>query len=334
MSTATSELAFQDQSAQSALLIRTGAPALDRNPAAVYLASLESEQSRRTMRAALAEIARLMTGAPADPFMFDWPAIRFQHSAAIRSRLASEHSAATANKILCALRGVLRAAHDLDQMSADDFSKAAGVKAIKGETLPAGRALTAGEIAALLDTCSADDSPAGARDGALIAILRAGGLRRAEVCSLDLADYDPSAQALKVKGKRNKERSLPLAQGAADALADWLKVRGTGEGPLFNPVSQIGDIEHGHRLTPQAIYNALAKRAREAEVKDLSPHDFRRTFVSDLLDAGADISTVQRLAGHSNVTTTARYDRRGEAAKRKAVDLLHVPYKRRTASEG
>lgn len=74
----------------------------------------------------------------------------------------------------------------------------------------------------------------------------------------------------------------------------------------------------------------LTKRAALAGVKDLSPHDWRRTFAGDLLDAGADLVTVQKLMGHADPKTTAAYDRRPDAAKRRAVDLLHVPYRRRT----
>ncbi len=81
-------------------------------------------------------------------------------------------------------------------------------------------------------------------------------------------------------------------------------------------------------MTDQAVLDILRQRGSEAQIPSFSPHDFRRTFISNLLDRGADISTVQKLAGHASPVTTARYDRRGEAAKRKAANLLHTPYLR------
>lgn len=82
-------------------------------------------------------------------------------------------------------------------------------------------------------------------------------------------------------------------------------------------------------MSQQSVMSALQRRGEQGGVAPFSPHDLRRTFISDLLDAGADIVTVSQLAGHVSPSTTSRYDKRGEAAKRKAIDLLNVPYSRR-----
>lgn len=305
-----------------------GAGALDQQPAAVYLAGLSSG-SRRTMGQALETIAGLVSDGQADAWTLNWSKLRFQHTAAIRSRLAETYAPATANKMLSALRGTLKAAWKLGQMSAEDYHRAVGVGAVEGETLPAGRAITAGELAALLAACEADQTPAGVRDAAIIGLLYSCGLRRAELVALDLADYDAEGGELVVRGKRKRQRLVYPANGAMLALADWLTIRGDEPGALFWPIRKGGHVKQG-RLTSQAVYLILTVRAEQAGVKELSPHDFRRTFVSDLLDKGVDIVTVQKLAGHADVSTTARYDRRPERAKREAAQKLHVPYRRRT----
>jgi site-specific recombinase XerD len=309
-----------------------GATPPDRHPAAVYLARL-SPGSRRTMRHALDVVAVMLTSGMGDAMSVDWPAVRYQHAQAVRTRLAEEYAPATANKVLSALRGVLRETWRLGLVGSDDFHRAVDLEPVKGETVPAGRSLAPGEMRALLATCSADVTPAGPRDAALLALLYGAGLRRSEAVALDLADCDPESGAVTVRrGKGNKGRVVYAVRGAADALSDWLDVRGTGPGPLFHPVNKGGRVDDG-RMSGQAVMGIVARRAKQSGVAHVRPHDFRRSFVGDLLDAGADIATVQRLMGHAQIQTTAKYDRRGEATKRKAAGLLHVPYVRRAMTE-
>ena len=318
----------QELSRQSSQLKAISPQRPDQNPAAVYLTSL-APGSRPAMEHALTVVAQILTHDETAVWQdVPWHRLRFQHAAAIRAQLVERYAHSTSNKILSALRGTLKAAWKLGLISAEDFQQAASIENVTGETIPVGRAVAGGELVALLDTC--DQKPQGIRDAAILSLLYSAGLRRAEVVGLNIADYDSGEQRLLVRGKRNKQRSLPIVAGAASALADWLAIRGEAPGPLF---WGVGNRNRGRRLTTQAVYKMLQTRTRDAGIQRLSPHDFRRTFVGDLLDAGADIVTVQKLAGHADVTTTARYDRRGEQAKRKAVDLLHVPYRRRVLRE-
>ena len=229
---------------------------------------------------------------------------------------------------MCALRRVLSEALRLDLMDATDYAKAVDLPKIKTTTKLRGRALTAAEIAALFEVCMSDLAPTGVRDAALIAILRGAGLRRAEVVKLELRDFNANARALEIRGgKGGKDRMVYLPGAACELVVDWLTLRGIEPGALLYPVTKGGRLLKRH-MTPQAVLMIVRKRAREAGVTSFSPHDFRRTFCSDLLDAGIDIVTVAKLAGHSSPVTTAKYDRRGEETKRRAVERLEIPIKR------
>lgn len=293
-------------------------------PAAAYLARL-APSGRRVQATALDTIAALVSGGRADAASLPWGQLRYAHTHAVRQYLAETYAPATANRMLAALRGVLRDAWRLGQLNSDDLHRAIDLPPVRGDRLPAGRAVTAAELAALFASCGA--TPAGVRDAALIAVLYGTGVRRSEAVALDVADVDLAATSLHVRhGKGAKSRITYLPPGALAAVAAWLELRGPDQGPLFVPVRRGGHLRPGHRMSGQAVRDILRRRARAANVAEFGPHDLRRSVIGDLLDAGVDIVTVARICGHASPTTTARYDRRPEAAKARAANLLHVPY--------
>lgn len=300
------------------------AGAQPQNPAAVYVSRFTTQVGRQTMYQALRTIAALLDPSSPDVFTFPWHQVRHHHTQAVRTILAERYAPATANKLIAALRGVLKTAWRMGLMSMEDYYRAADIPSVRGQSLPAGRYVTKGELAAMLNACD-DGTIAGVRDAAIITLLYGCGLRRAELVQLTVSDYNRADDTLRVHGKGNKWRLVPVPLGAVQALQDWLAVRGEESGPLFCAIRKGGRLT-GRGITTDTVYDILERRGKMANVQTLSPHDLRRTFVSDLLDAGADINVVQRLTGHAQVTTTARYDRRPEGAKRKAVDLLHIPY--------
>lgn len=298
----------------------------DRNPVLVYLARLTSAHSRRSQGGAVAALARLMGAESAEEF--PWWRLDYQHTAWLRARLAEQYKPATANRHLSALRGVLKESWRLELMTAEAFHRAADVANVKGSVLPAGRELTPGEVQALARACADDARPQGVRDGALLAVLHSGGLRRSEVVELNLSDYEPDTGQLRVRGKGRRERLVHLRNGAADAVEDWLHIRGPHEGPLFHPVRRNGAIQH-RRMTPQSVLEICQRRAGDADVRPFSPHDLRRTLAGSMLENGVDLVAVQATLGHASPVTTARYARRGERAKQEAASKVHFPWPRR-----
>lgn len=295
---------------------------LTQHPAAVYLSAI-APSSRRTMRQSLNAIASMLTSGQCDALTLDWSKLRYQHTAALAAVFRDKYAPATANRMLSALRRVLKEARRLKQMDADDYDSAVDFKGIKSTQMLRGRALSHDEIAALYSACMDDLTPKGVRDAAMISILMAG-LRRSEAVNLDLEDFDPKTGGLTIRrGKGMKDRMTYLPDGAAAAVSDWLDLRGDEPGPLLYPVDKACRITT-RRLTDQAVMFVLQKLADKAGVAAFSPHDFRRTFITELLNTGADVITVSRLAGHADPSTTAKYDMRGEEVKRLAVARLKV----------
>jgi site-specific recombinase XerC len=290
--------------AQTELILNQPQP-LDQNPAALHIASLHAEAGRRTQSQALRVIARIM-GADYDHL--NWGALRYQHTAAIRARITELYIPSKANKIFSTLRQTLKQARLLEQMTAEDYRLAIEVEPVTRETLSIGRELPTCDVLALMNTCQRNkDDIEGTRDAAIIGIMYTAGLRRNEVVGLTVDSYNSETGKLIFTGKNNKQQTAYITNGAAQTLNTWLPIRGNEPGALFVEVSkgkqlltqreelivkrfgEIGgaklpDKKSGQKIyrtskmTTQAIYNMLARRATEAGLGNFSPHDMRRTF--------------------------------------------------------
>jgi site-specific recombinase XerD len=297
-------------------------------PASVYLASLSSG-SRKTMRAALRVLARLASHEDLDEETLPWHLLQYEHTMALRAQLIDHYAIASVHKILSGLRQVLKTAWRLGLMSAEDYQRASDIHDVKGEVIAKGRELAQDEVQALMTSCKSRGFE-GSRDAALLALLLGAGLRRFESVGVDLADYDPKDTALKVRrGKGRKDRVTYLPPWARNALDSWLKNRGAAPGPLLCHARAGLDGKLAiseKRLSAGWVGQRVQEMAELAGVQNMTSHDFRRTFASALLARGVDIVTLQKLMGHGSITTTAGYDRRGEEAKKNAVEKLNDLY--------
>ncbi len=293
----------------------------DTNAAQLYLDNLSSGHSRRSMQGALNKIAECLGR---ESYMdVDWPKLNYGIVMKLRSQLIKEYKPATANRMLSALRQTIQFTWKLGQIDAETCHRISAIKRVSYTRDLMGRYIEDDEVQRMYQVCIDDKTNAGVRDLAILNILRYAGLRRSEVVQLDVADFDPVERSIHIRfGKGRQVRFIPIPNRAVKALQSWLDVRGGGPNdPLFIPILKSGSLVE-RRPCDQMILLMIRSRAAQANVTDIRPHDFRRTYISSLFDKNVNISTIMQMAGHDKPEQTVQYDRRKNIPKRRAADLF------------
>lgn len=310
----------------------------DRDPVGVYLASRRNPRTRRAMDQALVRVAKLLNTTVAD---IPWTALRYEHVEGIYSSLVSlarsengvgrTYSTSTLDLTLTAVRGVLKTAWKMGLMSHGDYAAAVAIDRAKTEEGPlAGRYVPSAELVKLREYADAAPEPWGPYVNGTMDAEFGAGLRAFELSKLRLDGkediFDPIGGTIVVRGKRDKLRVVPLGETEAAGVARWIETRKRIAFTvpwIFPRVMPRSVIDA--KMNGQFVERLCDFVWKGADIPPFTPHDCRRTFITTLLEAGLDLPTVQRLAGHSDPKTTARYDRRSaaaDAAARRRVQIM------------
>lgn len=210
-------------------------------------------------------------------------------------------------RLVVTVRNLHRFAHD------EALAKSNPAAQLKPPQLPQRlpKALSVTQVQRLLQVPD-HDTAVGLRDAALIELLYGTGARISEVCGLDVDEVTvtlgDTGSGLRLLGKGNKERIVPLGSFAREAIAAYL-VRGRPELANRGPGSAALLLnKRGKRLGRQSAWAVISDAAEKAGLsEEVSPHSLRHSFATHLLDGGADLRVVQELLGHSSVATTQIY---------------------------
>lgn len=214
------------------------------------------------------------------------------------------HAPSTIARRLAAVRGLHRYLQRTGVVREDVAAEVSG----PGRPMRLPRALSVAEVESLLEATSGDD-PLAIRDRALLEFAYATGLRASETVGVDLAHLDEEPGLVRVRGKGEIERWVPVGETAAEAVALW--IRSARKVFLADRTSSALFLNRrGRRLTRLGFWNAIRERAAAAGLSvHVSPHTLRHSFATHLLEGGADLRVVQELLGHADLSTTQIYTR-------------------------
>jgi len=298
------------------------------NPVHVFLAN-KRPGTRETYEYCLNKVARKL--GMLDAYSFTWQALRFEHTTFINAWLSKTYGCNYAYKNMASIRGVLRTCRSMGLISADDYWNALEGCKVRLNEVPrpsAGRMLSPEEIQKFLRTCQLGPRNRAVRDAAIFMVMVGCGLRVGEVGKLRLEEFDQSTGRILVHGKGRKTRTVYLVNDVRAAVDQWLKVRGNGSGALFLTIVKSDQVHPG-AIHIHAVWQMLKDRQAAAKVRPFTPHDLRRTFISNMLGAGVDVSTVASIAGHKSPNVTMAYDRRNEDRKVTAAATISIQFEPR-----
>ena len=193
--------------------------------------------------------------------------------------------------------------------------------------------MTPGQMKRLVEAPSPDDGPLWLRDRAMLELMYASGLRASEVGALKLSDFDRDELILKVTGKGNKQRLVPVGKPAAAILERYLAecrpqlARHDDRRDKFRILLSA----HGRPLERVAVWQIVKRAARKAGMQGVHPHLLRHSFATHLVAGGADLRVIQELLGHADIGTTQVYTHVDRSHLRKTIARFHPRELRKSA---
>jgi integrase/recombinase XerD len=166
-------------------------------------------------------------------------------------------------------------------------------------------------------------TPQGLRDRAMLQVLYASGLRVTELCQLRVTDLERQLGVVRVRGKGNKTRLVPVGRDALSAVDDYL---GAGRAQLLGPgaTPYLFVTARGTKMTRQGFWKLITNHGRKAGIfHHLSPHVLRHSFATHLLEGGADLRSVQMMLGHADISTTQIYTHVARGRLKQIVEQHH-----------